>query len=75
TIVEISRLGFQARSGRPLRRGQRFTLLAELGAGIRTRISAMAVRTLTRDGEQLFGCKVLEADDSWRNCLAWLEGT
>ncbi|MDE2367644.1 MAG: GNAT family N-acetyltransferase [Burkholderiales bacterium] len=74
TIVEISNQGFQARSGEPLRRGQQFTVRAELGAGICTSVSAMAVRTLTRDGEQLFGCKVLEADESWRNCLAWLEG-
>jgi GNAT superfamily N-acetyltransferase len=74
TIVEISQSGFMARLLRPLQVGARCEVLAELGDGVRARVQARVVREVSSAAGRFYGFRVEQADDAWRQCVAWLEG-
>lgn len=73
TIVEISQAGFVARLGKPVARGARCTVLAELGAGVVSRFEAELVRDFPSSSGTLFGFHVDRPDAAWDRCVEWLD--
>lgn len=73
TIVEISQAGFLARLVKPVSRGTRCTVRAELGAGVVSHVEAELVRDVSTSSGTLFGFHVKQSDAAWIRCVEWLD--
>ena len=62
-----------ARLGKPVARGARCTVLAELGAGVVSRFEAELVRDFPSSSGTLFGFHVDRPDAAWDRCVEWLD--
>lgn len=72
-VIEISLGGFQAESRLPVDLQELVQVHVELGAGVRSSLTATAVRRSEIDGLSYYGFRIESSDQAWTNCVAALE--
>ncbi|MEO6276420.1 GNAT family N-acetyltransferase [Roseateles sp.] len=73
-VVEVSQSGFQAESRLDLPLNMRGEARVQLGRQDWSRSEVCVVRSKQSDGSRFYGFRVSEPDDTWRRCVAALEG-
>ena len=73
-VVEVSQSGFQAESRLDLPLNMRGEARVQLGRQDWSRSEVCVVRSKHSDGSRFYGFRVSEPDDTWRRCVAALEG-
>ncbi len=69
TVIEVSLLGFQARTEAAMAVGSHWHVTVELGAGVVSRMEAVVRRWVRSTSGYYYGFEIQEPDDFWRTCV------